>query len=164
MTDAMDVVPGPEKVETGVRNAKAISQALNGALADTYRLVFKTHAYHWNVEGPLFYGIHNLTEDQYKNLFDAADEIAERARALGQLAPARMKDILDFSVVKDCDELPSAEVMVEELARDHEQVARRMHDAIALSDEHNDPVTADLLTQRSAFHETAAWMLRAIAK
>ena len=42
-------------------------------LADTYRLVFKTHAYHWNVEGPLFHAVHVLTEGQYEDMFAAAD-------------------------------------------------------------------------------------------
>ncbi|MFC4667947.1 Dps family protein [Seohaeicola nanhaiensis] len=164
MKDAMKVVPAAEKVETGVEGAKAIAKGLSDALADTYRLVFKTHAYHWNVEGPLFFPIHKLTEEQYNNLFQAADEVAERMRALGQLAPARLSEVTDASIVKDAAKLPSAQAMVEDLASDHEKVANRMHSLIELADEHNDPVTADLITARSAFHEKAAWMLRATAK
>ncbi|MDI3335566.1 DNA starvation/stationary phase protection protein [Defluviimonas aestuarii] len=164
MTDALNVVPAPETVKTGVQKVKPVAKSLAEALADTYRLVFKTHAYHWNVEGPLFYPIHKLTEAQYENMFAAADEIAERIRALGQLAPARLSDVIEASVVKDTDRLPSAQAMIEDLAADHETVAKRMHRVIKLADEHDDPVTADLITARSAFHEQAAWMLRATAK
>ena len=164
MKDAMKVVPAPEPVKTGVQKVKPLAKALAEALADTYRLVFKTHAYHWNVEGPLFYPIHKLTEAQYENLFSAADEIAERIRALGQLAPARLSDVIEVSVVKDAEKLPSAQAMIEDLASDHEKVARRMHAVIELADKSGDPVTADLVTARSAFHEQAAWMLRATAK
>ena len=39
-----------------------------------------------------------------------------------------------------------------------------MHELVSLAEEHDDPVTADLATVRSAFHEKAAWMLRAITK
>ncbi|WP_347311420.1 Dps family protein [Defluviimonas sp. SAOS-178_SWC] len=164
MKDAMKVVPGPETVKTGVQKVKPVAKGLAEALADTYRLVFKTHAYHWNVEGALFYPIHKLTEAQYADMFEAADELAERIRALGQLAPARLSDVIEASVVKDAGKLPSAQAMVEDLADDHEKVAKRMHALIALADEHEDPVTADMITGRSAFHEKAAWMLRATAK
>ena len=68
MKDAMKVVPAAEPVQTGVQKVKPVAKALAEALADTYRLVFKTHAYHWNVEGPLFYPIHKLTEAQYEDI------------------------------------------------------------------------------------------------
>ncbi len=164
MNDAMQVVPAAEAVKTGVQKVKPVAKALAETLADTYRLVFKTHAYHWNVEGALFYPIHKLTETQYENMFAAADEIAERIRALGQLAPARLSEVIEASIVKDADTLPSAQAMVEDLADDHEKAAKRMHKVIALAEEHDDPVTADLITARSAFHEQSAWMLRATAK
>ncbi|WP_095588925.1 Dps family protein [Actibacterium ureilyticum] len=164
MTDAMKIVPQTSDVETGVGDASAVAEALAKSLADTYRLVFKTHACHWNVEGPLFYSIHNLTEAQYTDMFTAADEIAERVRALGKLAPSALDEIIEHSVVKDQKSPASAQEMVEGLASDHETVAKRMHKAIELAEDESDPVTADLLTARSAFHESAAWMLRATAK
>lgn len=164
MSSEIDVTPSAEKVETGVRNAEAVAKGLADVLADTYRLVFKTHAYHWNVEGPLFFPIHKLTEEQYEDMFHAADELAERIRALGVLAPARMAEVISLSVVEDCKELPSAIEMCEELAADHERVAHRMHALIKLAEDNRDFVTADLATERSAFHEQAAWMLRATAK
>ncbi|MDF2142886.1 DNA starvation/stationary phase protection protein [Paenirhodobacter sp. CAU 1674] len=164
MKDAMKIVPASETVDTGVEDVKPVAQGLSEALADTYRLVFKTHAYHWNVEGALFHPIHKLTEAQYTEMFAAADEIAERIRALGQLAPARLSEVIDASVVEDAKKLPSAQAMVEDLATDHAAVAKRMHALISLAEEHDDPVTADLITARSAFHEKAAWMLRATAK
>lgn len=164
MTEVLNVAPAPEKIETGVGDATRVADGLAEALADTYRLVFKTHAYHWNVEGPLFYPIHKLTEEQYEDMFAAADEIAERIRALGRLAPARIREVIDQSVVEDAEKLPSAQAIVESLAGDHERVAKRMHGLIELAEKQGDPVTADLITGRSAFHEQAAWMLRATAK
>ena len=85
MSNALNVVPSEDKVSTGVRDTESIAEGVANVLADTYRLVFKTHAYHWNVEGPLFYSVHNVTEGQYEDMFKAADELAERIRALGHL-------------------------------------------------------------------------------
>ncbi|NOC45887.1 Dps family protein [Ruegeria sp. HKCCD7559] len=164
MTDALNVVPNENPVSTGVRDTAPLAKGLADVLADTYRLTFKTHAYHWNVEGPLFYSIHKLTEEQYENMFAAADEIAERIRALGHLAPSRMSDILDFSVIKDREGDLTAAGMIEYLAADHERVAHRLHALTELAGSRKDVVTEDLATERSAFHEQAAWMLRAISK
>ena len=162
MSAALEVTPTDHDVKSGVRNTESIAEGLSDLLADTYRLTFKTHAYHWNVEGPLFFSLHKLTEEQYENLFDAADELAERVRALGKLAPARLDAIVSASIIKDKDKTPSAGEMCTDLAEDHERVAHRFHALIELAEENKDPVTADLATERSAFHEQAAGMLRAI--
>ncbi len=164
MTEQMKVVPKADKVQTGVKDAKAVAAGLTQAVADTYRLIFKTHAYHWNVEGPLFYAVHHLTDAQYNEMFPAADELAERIRALGQLAPHSLAEVMKLSVIKDLEALPSTLEMVEDLAQDHAAVAVWFHALFKLAEQNSDPVTADLATRRSAFHEQAAWMLRATAK
>ena len=117
MTEQMKVVPKAEKVQTGVKDTKALAVALTQAVADTYRLIFKTHSYHWNVEGPLFYSVHHLTDAQYKEMFPAADDLAERIRALGQLAPHSLAEVMKLSVIKDLAALPSTLEMVEDLAK-----------------------------------------------
>ncbi|WP_126975229.1 Dps family protein [Frigidibacter oleivorans] len=161
MTEPLKVVPHDKAVKTGVTDPSKVAESLAGSLADTYRLLFKTHAYHWNVEGPLFYSIHMLTEEQYEDMFEAADEMAERMRALGQLAPHTLAEMEKLSCIKDTAKLPDAANMVEELAGDHQAVAKRLHDVAEVAEDAKDIVTADLVTARAAFHEKAAWMLRA---
>lgn len=163
MTQSLNVVAEIKDISSGVRAPEKIAEGLSDILADTYRLTFKTHAYHWNVEGPLFYSIHNLTDGQYENMFKAADTLAERIRAIGQLAPSTMSAVIGNSVIEDNDPNPSAGEMCKILAADHERVAHRLHALIKVAEENNDPVTADLATERSSFHEQAAWMLKAIA-
>jgi starvation-inducible DNA-binding protein len=162
MTESLKVIPSSSEVKTGVKDTAVVAAALSDILADTYRLTFKTHGYHWNVEGPLFYSVHNLTEEQYEDMFDAADELAERIRALGHLAPMAIAEIVQSSVVVDPEGKPTAGEMVADLASDHERVAHRLHALIKIAEDQNDDVTADLATERSAFHEKSAWMLRAI--
>ena len=162
MSQALNVVPEPQEISSGVRKPETIAEGLSDVLADTYSLIYKTHAYHWNVEGPLFYSIHNLTEKQYENMFKAADELAERIRAIGQMAPMTLTEIARRSVVKDSADKVSAGEMCEALASDHERIAHRLKALIKIAGDQNDPVTEDLATARSAFHEQAAWMLKAI--
>lgn len=163
MADVLQTTPRKVDIQTGARDTRALAEGLTDILSDTYRLMFKTHSYHWNVTGPLFYPIHKMTEEQYTDLFKAADDIAERIRALGHLAPLRLAQIKANSVVGDLDGTPSARDMVEDLARDHERIAHRLRALVKLAGTNNDPVTDDLATARSAFHEQAAWMLRATA-
>lgn len=163
MTKPLNVVAAPKEVTSGVRKPETIAEGLTHVLADTYRLTFKTHAFHWNVEGPLFFSIHNLTEGQYENMFKAADELAERIRAIGQLAPMSLAEIMEASVIEDTNTSPTAGEMCTLLASDHERISHRLRALIEIADAGNDPVTEDLATTRAAFHEQAAWMLKALA-
>ena len=64
--------------ETGLDNeAKgSISGALSKLLADVYTLYLKTQNFHWNIHGPEFYSLHKLSEEHYKEMAEAVDEIA----------------------------------------------------------------------------------------
>ena len=151
-----------EHPETGIENRKRLAAGLSGLLADTYVLLIKTQGYHWNVVGPLFVSLHELTEAQYQDLFAAADVIAERIRALGYPAPSSMNELIPLTGIGEDTGNPTAEAMVERLMSDHETVVQRLRQVTEVAEEQRDHVTADLLTARMAFHEQAVWMLRAI--
>jgi starvation-inducible DNA-binding protein len=140
-----------------------LSRAVADVLADTYVLLIKTHVYHWNVVGPLFVPVHQLLEVHYKDLFAAADELAERIRGLGHLTPLSFgKDLLPRSEVDEEKADRSAAGMLKQLVADHEEIARRIRGVSADAADRKDFVTHDLLNGRLAFHEKAIWMLRAI--
>ena len=149
---------------TGLRaeDAKLLAEGLSRSLAATYVLYVKTQGFHWNVVGPLFYGLHKLTEDQYRDLAEAADAVAERIRALGHAAPASLAEFGKLSPIDESPARLSAEDMVEALVADHETVARTFRELVGVAERANDVVTADLLTDRIRTHEEAAWMLRSI--
>lgn len=152
----MDVNIGLEKADR-----KAVAEALSRVLADTYMLYQKTHAYHWNVTGPMFQPLHTLFEAQYAELHAAADIIAERIRALGEYAPGSYSTYGKLTrIADDGDEVPGAMKMVENLAMGHETLARTARAAFKLAEKANDQVTMDVLTQRLTASEKAAWMLR----
>jgi|LLEQ01.1.fsa_nt_gi starvation-inducible DNA-binding protein len=161
MADILTTVATTEKVSTGVKAPKKVADALSKTLSATYRLLIDTHITHWNIEGPMFYSIHMLTEAQYTELFEATDVLAERVRALGALTPMGADTLVGKAGAAASK--PSAREMVEALAEGHADLARQMHDLAEIADEHRDIVTADLATARSGVHEKAAWMLRSLA-
>ena len=62
-------------VKTGLsgKYCADMAKSLSAILASTYHLVIKSHIYHWNVVGPLFKPLHELTEEHYNTLFEATD-------------------------------------------------------------------------------------------
>lgn len=155
---------GAEKVETGISKTdrKDVAEHLSAILTDTYFLTIKSHVYHWNVVGPMFHAIHVLTEEHYQDLFAAADEIAERIRALGFPAPIADAAGPDKAVVSLNTGAKSAHDMVADLVKDHEAAIRKMRDAAEVAEEHEDFVSHDMIVGRLTFHEKAVWMLRSL--
>ncbi len=146
-------------VESNARDQ--VAEALTKATADSYTLYAKTLGVHWNVQGPSFYGLHNMTEAQYQELHEAADAIAERIRALGKLAPTGNAAFRELTVIdNDAPHKPTRD-MISELVADNETVARRMSEFAELADEAGDLFSHDMLVARIGVHEQNAWMLRA---
>jgi starvation-inducible DNA-binding protein len=148
----------------GKKERKEISEGLSRLLADSYTLYIKTHNFHWNVEGPMFNTLHQMFMDQYTELWNALDLIAERIRALGHYAPGSYRQFSKLSSIDESDKVPKAQDMIKQLLQGHEVVARTARDVISSAEAGNDEATLDLLTQRIQIHEKTAWMLRSLLK
>jgi starvation-inducible DNA-binding protein len=152
------------KVQIGISDTdrEAIAAGLSRLLADSYTLYLKTHNYHWNVTGPQFNTLHTMFEQQYTELAMAVDEIAERIRALGVVAPGSYKEFAELTSIDEAGGGESAEEMIRQLVLGQEAVVRTAREAFPAADVANDEPTADLLTQRMQIHEKNAWMLRSM--
>ncbi len=139
-----------------------IAKGLSKLLADSYTLYLKTHNYHWNVTGPMFNTLHKMFEEQYTELAEAVDLIAERIRALGHPAPGSYKAYAGLTSIKEEDGEPDAKEMIRQLVLGQETVARTAREVFPAVEKASDEPTADLLTQRMQVHEKTAWMLRSL--
>lgn len=144
-------------------HTKQMVEELNHILGDTFTLYFKTHAYHWNVEGVHFDMLHKLFGDQYTEMWTAMDDLAERIRALGDYAPMNVTDIMKPSDLTSAKKPIKAMDMVKDLAKDHAEISKHLATAIEKASEVGDEVTADMLIGRQTFHDKTAWMLNATA-
>lgn len=140
----------------------AIADHLSAILADTYALAVKTHAAHWNVTGSGFFQLHEAFGAQYQALLTAADEIAERIRALGESAPGGMRALAKAASVKDGDDA-EGRALAKSLRDDHRALAKACAKAVAAAQAGGDEGTADLLIGRGQEHDKTAWMLEAYA-
>lgn len=144
---------------------REIAAGLRVVLADTFVLYFKTHSFHWNVEGPRFKSLHELFEEQYTELWGFTDACAERIRALDSYGPGSFKEILAEAGLQEAGQIPDAQGMIEALEADNRAiVAGAIFPALRKAQEAGDEASADLLIGRIEVHEKAAWMLRSLGK
>jgi starvation-inducible DNA-binding protein len=139
---------------------KAIAEGLARVLADSYMVYLKTHNYHWNVTGKLFHPLHAMFEEQYTELAEAIDEIAERIRALGFRAPGSFREFSEITSIEEDTGHPDAIEMIKRSAEANETILRTAREALKPCHEAGDEATIDLLTHRLKVHSKTAWMLR----
>jgi starvation-inducible DNA-binding protein len=153
-----------QEINIGIstKDRKSVCKGLSKLLADSYLLYLKTQNYHWNVTGKMFQPLHTLFEEQYKELANSIDEIAERIRALGEFAPGSFNSFCKVTSIKEETSIPTAEEMILNLVQGNEAVVTTAREMISITDDCEDDVTADLLVERMQIHEKNAWMLRSM--
>ena len=138
----------------------AVSEALNGLLADSYALYLKTKNFHWHVSGPHFRDYHLLFDEQAADILGATDDMAERVRKIGGTTLRSIGHIAQLQTIVDneADFVPPG-VMLKELMADNKKVAERMRRAHEVADEHDDIATASLIENWIDQTEKRTWFL-----
>ena len=155
------------KANIGVsdEHLKQIALELNKVLADELVLYAKTRNCHWNIEGPNFMELHSFYENQYEELEEFADEVAEYIRSLGHYAEGRYADALKLSNLLESEYSNDQKVQLKGLLDDHETVIRNLRRLIDEFDtKYNDKGAADFATQMLQKHLKKAWMIRSYLK
>lgn len=160
----MTATPHVNTVNIGIseEHRQGVVNILTRVLADEHVLYIKTRKYHWNVVGPMFHSLHELFEEQYGELADNIDDIAERIRALGAPAVGTLEEFQRYTTLSEEPEsYPDATAMLANLVADHETVIRNLRaDQEACEKQYNDMGTNDFLIGLMQEHEEMAWMLR----
>jgi starvation-inducible DNA-binding protein len=160
-----EVAVDSQQVNIGIEreNRHKIAEVLSQLLADEHILYIKTRNYHWNVTGMAFKPLHELFEEQYTDMAEFIDDIAERIRSLGAFAPGSMNAFRSLSRLDETDHLDGdAQQMVANLLRDHEAVIQILrHNQDEVLESYGDAGTQDFLIGLMEAHEKMAWMLRA---
>lgn len=135
-------------------------KGLRQVVADTYAVIGQTHLCHWNVRGSSFFSLHQAFEEQYTELFAAVDEIAERIRAKGFLAPGGLAALATMADIPELEEDADATSMVRHLLVANEKTLNDLRTVRDLASKHGDCESEDLMIGRVRVHEKTVWMLR----
>jgi starvation-inducible DNA-binding protein len=138
-----------------------VVEQMKKTLADEYFIQLKTQNFHWNVEGPLFFSLHKLFEEQYKQIADFVDESAEVIRALRGHAPGSFQE---FKLLTSIHEAPAEKMhfhqMIESLSEDHSSLVEDYVERLEGAEMAGEVSAVKLYEDLISFHEKAAWMIR----
>lgn len=123
-----------------------------------------THLAHWNVVGPGFFALHTAFQTQSEELFMAADEIAERIRALGAYAIGGLGKFSQVAQMKEFAAPLSQDNYVRALIVANEKLLTDAVQARDLAGETNHPESQDLMVGRITPHQKTVWMLKSFLK
>jgi starvation-inducible DNA-binding protein len=146
--------------DLGAQATRDIGGALNALLADVYALYFKTKNFHWHVSGAHFRDYHLLLDEHADQIYEIADDIAERVRKLGGTTIRSVGHIARLQRLKDNDaDYVDPMDMLSELREDNAALLSSMRQAHELCDEHHDVATASLLENWIDQAERRIWFL-----
>ncbi len=91
-----------------LKNLNKSTILLSQILADEMVLYVKTRKFHWNVCGESFMELHKLFQEQYVQLEETIDLVAERINKLGSKTIGTLKEFSSLTNLKESpDKYPS---------------------------------------------------------
>ena len=138
----------------------SVADALNGILADSFALYFKTKNFHWHVSGPHFRDYHLMFDEQAAQIFATTDLIAERVRKTGNTTLRSIGDISRHQTLKDNNaEMVAPAAMLAELRDDNLKLVEALRVAKDLADAAKDNATSAVIDNWTDDAEQRAWFL-----
>jgi starvation-inducible DNA-binding protein len=142
-----------------------VAAELRPLLADVFALYLKTKNFHWHMRGHHFRDYHLLLDEHADQIFAMTDDVAERARKLGQTTLHSISEISKTQRIKDNneDEVEPLD-MLAELAEDNAALARSLRLAHDVCDDADDIATASMIENWTDETERRVWFLVEITR
>ncbi len=138
----------------------AISDALNGLVADAFALYIRTKNYHWHMSGSHYREYHLLLDEQADQIFAMTDVLAERVRKIGGTTIRSIGDISRRQGVEDDDNTYVTPFdMLNSLIEQNKGVTGRMREAHEVCDKHNDVASTSVIENYIDESERRTWFL-----
>jgi starvation-inducible DNA-binding protein len=139
--------------------------AMKQCLGNTFVMYFKTHGFHWNVEGIHFSQYHEFFAELYEDLYGAVDPLAEELRALDTYAPKNLNEIYKYATIVESDVVgDNIRAMLIILENDNLQTIASLTKAFNLATKTGKQGIANLVADRLDKHEKHGWQIRASLK
>jgi starvation-inducible DNA-binding protein len=139
-------------------------EQLKVILGTNFGLYFKSHTFHWNIEGPDFAQYHEFLGNFYESVYGNVDSIAEHIRALNSYAPVSLSRMLELSDIEETNSIPTALAMIVDLKDNNERYMIHLRAGIEAADQANEPAVGNFLQDILDQHQKHGWMLRSFTK
>ena len=151
--------------EAGDNSKAGLVSALNGALADTVALYFKTKNFHWHVAGPRFRDLHVLFDEQAAQLVGTVDDLGERVRKNDEYTLTSIGSVAKATRIKAQDDVSlTADAMVKELRDDNKTLHGRLLEVKEAAEEAGDNATSGVVDDWIDECEERVWFLNQTSK
>jgi starvation-inducible DNA-binding protein len=107
------------------KNKDVLVSALRCLFADNFVVYYKSHGFHFNVQGQTFSQDHSLLNEIYDYLYENHDTLGEQIRQLDKPAPTTLKSILSVSEIdEETNVIDNPAKQLEALSADFETLLR----------------------------------------
>jgi starvation-inducible DNA-binding protein len=150
------------RIDIPAPSRSTVVELLNQQLADTFDLYSQVKQAHWNVKGKDFWQLHELFDAVAETVFPWADELAERATALGGYATGTVRMSAENSRLPELptnltDGTEYLKAVIERVA----SYAETVRQAIDGAEQAEDMSSADLFTEISREVDKQLYFLEA---
>jgi starvation-inducible DNA-binding protein len=132
---------------------------LNVLLSSYQIAYFNIRASHWMIKGENFFELHKLFETAYNDATEKIDAIAERILTLGGSPLLTASEMLNKSTIKENAVNGAQEKCVIAMLDDLKSLSVIENEVVKMAQEHEDVVTADLVTKYLGEQQKVSWML-----
>ncbi len=140
-----------------VDRSEQIVDALNTDLASTYVLYHQLKKHHWNVSGAEFRDLHVFLGDVAMEAEELADELAERAQALGGVPLSGGKNYEEHAPIEpEPDDVFDIRTSLEHDLELYGEIIESLRDHIELFENLGDYTTAEIYRENIVAVEEAA--------
>ena len=130
-------------------------------LASNFVLYAKTHAAHWNVKGMFFLELHKLFEEQYTELWNNVDTIAEKIRQLDADVTITPADQQNLSIIEPIQTIQDAKGYVGTLYVDHNRMIMFLDKLFKIAEAEQNQAVMNYIADRLDVHHKTRWFLKA---
>ncbi|WP_299112079.1 DNA starvation/stationary phase protection protein [uncultured Winogradskyella sp.] len=153
-----------KKLGFTLEEGSEIVTGLKHMLANYQMFYHKLRNFHWNIEGPDFFELHEEFEKEYKTVAESIDIIAERMRIFNIKPMLSLKDISNIATIKDIEKPLTATAMVSEVLKDYEILHDNLLNVLNISLNIGDNVTEQMMTDFMRRIEKRNWMFTSWCK
>jgi len=136
-------------------------EQLTETFCDNFVNSYRAHSCHFNIKGENFYSNHKLLQKIYEDSESIQDDLGELIRALDELAPETITDILGMADLSDTIAMGTDANSLLSLVLDGQEHMINSYGKLMLvaNDEGHDDV-ANFAQDRIRQHKKFAWMLK----
>ena len=141
------------------KHAQISTDIISRILANAYILFLKTQNFHWNVKAIHFKPMHMLFEEQYKQLLEICDNLAERIATLGFRSPGSFQEFSKLTFIEENTKNLADIEMLKILRKDYIQIIQYIRTNLDHIDNCRDEASMSLLGEILLKLEKNFWIL-----